>query len=80
MRSEFRIRYDDRGVVQKLCSPLTTRIDSGLFLAAPRVISFPLDREEDFPWLSSPTAVLKYRFTEGKNFDGRFFVDITDDQ
>lgn len=49
LRSEFRIRYDDRGVVQKLCSPLTNRIDSGLFLAAPLVISFPLDREEGFP-------------------------------
>ena len=54
LQSEFRIRYDNRGVVQKLCSPLTNRIDSGLFLAAPRIISFPLDQEEGFPWLSSP--------------------------
>ena len=30
LRNEFRIRYDDQGVVQKLCSPLTNPIDSGL--------------------------------------------------
>jgi hypothetical protein len=59
LRIESRIRYGYRGVVQKLCPPLTNRIDPGLFLAAPRIISLPLDREERFPWLSSPTTVLR---------------------